>query len=39
MPKTITISDKLYTRLKSLALPFVDRRPEDVINRLVDLLA
>ena len=36
MAKIITISDELYARLESLARPFLDREPQDVILRLVE---
>lgn len=36
MAQTITIPDSLYSRIKSLAQPFVDNEPADVIERLVD---
>jgi predicted CopG family antitoxin len=36
MEKTISISDDLYRRLESLAIPFEDKEPGDVIKRLVD---
>ena len=36
MSKTITVPDELYARLETLARPFVDREPADVIQRLVD---
>ena len=36
MPRTITVSDELFARLESLARPFVDREPQDVIHRLVE---
>ncbi len=36
MTKTIAVTDDLYERLASLARPFLDREPADVIRRLVD---
>lgn len=36
MVKTITLSDEVYARLETLAKPFEDREPEDVIRRLLD---
>lgn len=36
MTKTISIADDLYQRLASLARPFLDKEPADVIRRLVD---
>lgn len=36
MVKTIFVSDEVYSRLESLARPFEDREPEDVIRRLLD---
>jgi hypothetical protein len=36
MAHQITISDEVFARLKTLAEPFVDREPEDVIRRLID---
>lgn len=34
--KTITVSDELYAHLESLARPFLDREPQDVILRLIE---
>lgn len=36
MVKTITLSNEIYARLETLAKPFEDREPEDVIRRLLD---
>ena len=36
MRHQISVSDETLRRLKSLAEPFVDREPEDVIRRLLD---
>lgn len=36
MTKTIAVTDDLYQRLASLARPFLDKEPADVIRRLVD---
>ena len=36
MSKSIKISDALYAKLESLAIPFTDKEPEDVIERLVE---
>lgn len=38
MRHQIMVSDETLTRLKSLAEPFVDREPEDVIRRILDQL-
>lgn len=38
MNRHILVSDETLARLKSLAEPFVDREPEDVIRRLLDQL-
>jgi hypothetical protein len=36
MTHQITVSDEVFERLRSLAEPFVDREPEDVLRRLLD---
>ena len=36
MTHQITVSNELFVRLKTLAEPFVDRDPEDVIRRALD---
>jgi hypothetical protein len=38
MRHQISISEETFRRLKSLAEPFIDREPEDVIRRLLDQL-
>ena len=35
MSRTIVVSDDLYALIESIAKPFVDKEPADVINRLV----
>jgi hypothetical protein len=36
MSKTIQISDATFAKLGSLVIPFVDKTPEDVIERLIE---